>query len=71
MNVNNPAKLLVMILVILCATLLRITDDIDVVTYVALVGPIGGYAVGNGIAAKNGAPSEPMFAPRDRDRDEG
>lgn len=62
-TVNNVPKAVILILLIVMFTALRAVDMIDQVTYVALIGPIGGYAVGNGIAARQGEPVEPVFGP--------
>lgn len=55
---------MILVLLIVVATILRALDQIDQTTFVALVGPIGGYAVGNGIAAKNDQTVEPVFTSR-------
>jgi hypothetical protein len=65
MGVNNPAKLYIIGLIVVCATVLFAIGRISSVTeYLAVVGPFAGYLVGNGIAAKRGDPSEPALCPK-------
>jgi hypothetical protein len=59
-NLNNPPKFYIVILALVCITILMITGTIDSDAGLGLLGLIVGYAVGNGIAAKQGEPIEPI-----------
>lgn len=65
MNVNNPPKMIVVVLALICLTLLLMTKTIEAEAGLGLIGLIVGYGVGNGIAAKNNDPVEPMLGRRD------
>lgn len=70
MNVNNPPKMIVVVLALICLTVLLMSNTIDSAEGLGLIGLIVGYGVGNGIAAKQGDPVEPMIGrrtPRDLD----
>lgn len=61
LNLNNPPKFYIVILSLLCITVLMIVGTIDSDAGLGLLGLIVGYAVGNGIAARDGDPVEPMI----------
>lgn len=61
LNLNNPPKFYIVILSLLCITILMIVGTIDSDAGLGLLGLIVGYAVGNGIAAKDGDPVEPII----------
>jgi hypothetical protein len=60
-NLNNPPKFYIVILALVCITILMITKTIDSDAGLGLLGLIVGYAVGNGIAAKQGEAIEPII----------
>lgn len=70
MRVNNPPKMYVVLLALVCLTLLLITRSIPGEAGMGLIGLIVGYGVGNGIAAKNNEPVDPIFGERRRDPDD-
>ena len=59
-NLNNPPKFYIVVLSLVCITVLMVTRTIDSDAGLGLLGLIVGYAVGNGIAAKDGDPVEPI-----------
>ena len=61
LEVNNPPKAYIVILALLCITVLMVTNTIESDSGLGLLGLIVGYAVGNGIAAKQGEPVEPII----------
>jgi hypothetical protein len=61
LNLNNPPKFYIVIFSLVCITVLMITSTISAEAGLGLLGLIVGYAVGNGIAAKDGDPVEPMI----------
>lgn len=63
-NLNNPPKFYVVVLALICITVLIITGSIEGEAGVGLLGLIVGYAVGNGIAARQGEPIEPIIGER-------
>lgn len=63
MSVNNPAKLIGLCVLVVCSTLALATGKLHETAWVAIIGPIGGYLVGNGIAAKRDDPVEPVIGP--------
>jgi hypothetical protein len=50
----DRAKLAVVILVVLCASALLALERIDSDVWLGVVGPIGGYAIGNGVSVGTG-----------------
>lgn len=65
MSVNNPPKLLGIILAMVLLSILfgmgRLTES----GYIGLMGLLIGYLVGNGIAARNGEPVQPALGRTD------
>jgi hypothetical protein len=61
---NNPPKALIILVALICITALMVTNSIDETAGAGLIGSIVGYAVGNGIAAKNGETVEPIVKQR-------
>jgi len=61
LNLNNPPKFYIVVLALVCITVLMVTGTISSEAGLGLLGLIVGYAVGNGIAAKEGDPVEPMI----------
>lgn len=63
MNVNY-IKLAIIALVIICVTALLMTNHITETTAVAIIGPLCGYLVGNGVTTAQGRTSPPVLSPR-------
>lgn len=61
LNLNNPPKFYIVILALICISILMITKTIDSDAGLGLLGLIVGYGVGNGIAAKQDQPIEPIL----------
>lgn len=61
LNLNNPPKFYIVVLSLICITILMIFGTIDSDAGLGLLGLIVGYAVGNGIAARQGDPIEPIL----------
>jgi hypothetical protein len=70
LNVNNPPKAYIVILALVCITILMVTNTIEAESGLGLLGLIVGYAVGNGIAAKQDQPVEPILGHGHRDQQE-
>ena len=64
LDVNNPPKMIVVVMSLICVTILLVTGTIEGEAGLGLLGMIVGYGVGNGIAAKQGQPVEPMIGVR-------
>lgn len=67
MTLANPPKALIALVALLCITLLRALDKLDQASFNAIGGLLVGYAVGNGIAAKNGQQVEPIIGAKSSD----
>lgn len=67
MFVKNPPKMYVVLLALLCITVLLITESIEPEAGLGLLGLIVGYGVGNGIAAKNDEPVDPIIGKHEDD----
>lgn len=61
MTITNPPKALIALIGLICLTILLGIGAIDKATGTGMIGTILGYAVGNGIAAKQGAPVQPII----------
>lgn len=61
MNIANPSKALIALVGMICITILMAVNAIESETGVPILTTIIGYAVGNGIAAKQGQPVEPII----------
>lgn len=68
MLVNNPPKFWLLVVVLVGVFVLlgigRMSGDQGLPIITAIVG----YGIGNGIAARNGEPVSPVFAPKDSKR---
>lgn len=67
LDINNPPKAFIVVLSLLCITVLLLTKTIEAESGLGLIGLIVGYAIGNGIAAKQGEPVEPILGHGHRD----
>jgi hypothetical protein len=61
MEISNPSKALIALVGLICITILMATRAIDQATGMPILTLIIGYAVGNGIAAKQGQPVSPII----------
>jgi hypothetical protein len=69
LNLNNPPKLYLLVMVLAGVFALMLFDRIDAENAQAwgLIGAITGYGIGNGIAAKNDETVEPVFTRKPTD----
>ncbi len=67
MNITNPSKALIALVGLICITILMVTDSISQDAGIGLVSAIIGYAIGNGIAAKQGQPVQPIIGKKAKD----
>jgi hypothetical protein len=61
MNLANPSKALIALVGLICLTLLIAVEAIAADSGLPVITAIVGYAIGNGIAAKQGQPVEPII----------
>lgn len=61
MTISNPSKALIALVGLICITILMAVRAIDQTTGMPVITLVIGYAVGNGIAAKQGQPVEPII----------
>ena len=64
MNLANPPKALIALAGMVCITVLLAVERIPSEAGVGMIGTIIGYAVGNGIAARQGVPVSPIIGPK-------
>jgi hypothetical protein len=64
MTLQNPSKALIALVALICITVLIAVSSIDSDQGLPIITMIVGYAVGNGIAARNGEPVEPIIGPK-------
>lgn len=67
MTLANPPKALIALVALVCITVLRALDKLDQASFNAIGGLIVGYAVGNGIAARQGQPVQPIIGAKSDD----
>ena len=67
MKITNPMKLAAIIAAMTLITILMVTNSVNEVTGVGLLGSLVGYIVGNGVAAKRGTPVTPAIGSNDED----
>ena len=67
MNITNPSKALIALVGLICITILMVTDSISQDAGIGLVSAIIGYSIGNGIAAKQGIPVQPIIGKKAKD----
>ena len=65
MTLTNPPKALIALVALICITVLRALDKLDQASFNAIGGLIVGYAVGNGVAAKQGQRVDPIIGRKD------
>ena len=66
MSLANPSKALIALVGLICITILMVSDSISQDAGIGLVSAIIGYAIGNGIAAKQGQPVEPIIGKKNK-----
>jgi len=64
MSIVNPSKALIALVGLVCITVLMVTDSISQDAGIGLVSAIIGYAIGNGIAARQGQTVSPIVGAR-------
>lgn len=67
MSINNPPKWVIVLASLASITYLMASNTIDSEAGVGLLGLIVGYGIGNGIAARNDQPVEPLITHRHHD----
>ena len=60
MSIVNPSKALIALVGLICITVLMAVNAIDSSAGLPILTTIIGYAVGNGIAARQGQPVQPI-----------
>ena len=66
MNITNPSKALIALVGLVCLTVLLAVGAIPSEAGTGMIGSILGYAIGNGIAAKQGVPVDPIIGKKKR-----
>ena len=61
MNIANPSKAFIALVSLICLTVLIAVDAIASDAGLPVITAIVGYAIGNGIAAKQGQPVQPII----------
>ncbi len=61
MNIANPSKAFIALVSLICLTVLIAVDAIDQDAGLPVITAIVGYAIGNGIAARQGQPVQPII----------
>lgn len=69
MQISNPPKALILLSALAGIVLLMALGRIDTNSGMPLLTAITFYAIGNGVAARSGKPSEPIVGPKHRDDD--
>jgi hypothetical protein len=67
-TLTNPPKALIALVALVCITVLRALDKLDQASFNAIGGLIVGYAVGNGVAARQGQQVQPIIGRRNDDQ---
>jgi len=61
MRIANPSKAFIALVGLICITILIAIDKVDMSQGMPVLTLIIGYAVGNGIAARQGEPVQPII----------
>ena len=64
MTISNPSKAMIALVGLICVTVLMAVGAIDSHTGMPIITLVMGYAVGNGIAARNNETVEPIIGPK-------
>lgn len=67
MTITNPSKAMIALVGLICVTVLMAVKAIDSSTGMPIITLVMGYAVGNGIAARNNEPVQPIIGPKKED----
>lgn len=65
MTLANPSKALIALVGMICITVLLAVEKIPSEAGTGMLGAIIGYAIGNGIAARQKVPVEPIIGRRE------
>ena len=65
MTIANPSKALIALVGLICITVLMAIGKLDAHNGIPIITLVIGYAVGNGIAAKQGEPVQPIIGRKD------
>jgi hypothetical protein len=66
MTIANPSKALIALVGLICITVLMAIGKLDADNGIPIITLVIGYAVGNGIAAKQGEPVQPIIGRKDK-----
>ncbi len=66
MNIANPSKAFIALTSLICLTVLMVHGAIRSDQGLPVLTAIVGYAIGNGIAAKQQQPVDPIIGPKNR-----
>lgn len=66
MNIVNPSKAFIALVSLVCLTVLIAVNAIDQDAGLPVITAIVGYAIGNGIAARQGQPVDPIIGRKDK-----
>lgn len=69
MGVNNPPKFWLLVIVLVGTFVLLGTGSLTSEQGLPIISAIVGYGIGNGIAARAGEPSSPVFGRRSTPKD--
>jgi hypothetical protein len=69
MTISNPSKALIALVGLICITVLMAVRAIDQTTGMPVITLVIGYAVGNGIAAKQGQEVSPIIGMKHGDQE--
>jgi hypothetical protein len=61
MTIANPPKALILLVALICITVLLAFNRITTEAGLPLISAIVFYGIGNGVAARNGTPSQPII----------
>ena len=61
MNIANPSKAFITLVSLICLTILIAVNAIDQDAGLPVITAIVGYGIGNGFAAKQGVPVDPII----------
>ena len=61
MTIANPPKALILLVALICITVLLAFNRITTEAGLPLISAIVFYGIGNGVAARNGTPSQPIL----------
>ena len=61
MTIANPTKALILLVGLICLTMLMLAGRVDMDSGVPILTLVIGYAVGNGVGARQGQESQPII----------